>query len=310
MKSHNEMYQSLLSRYNEYQEKKQKRIRTLRRIAPVLACLVIAAGLGLGYWDHLDKTPIIPSDSDIVEVTTKVVTSSVTGNITTVTTVPITTKTSTTQKTASVTVTTTSTSTSYAVTEAYTQPVTSDAVRTMTTKVQPTSTAPQIVTTTSSVTYHPFNEGGNTGFEYTTTGDMAFVHTTTQTVTTATDAPRPVTAELVTTAPVTTTKADGAENYVSPQAMNEKYPLAILDGDDMTLYRSTYRISPDNLGEYIGIAGMRGLGPIYNAKAFKIKNIEATVAIAVKFEEDEGYYLYRNNNTTIDTIKELISPEE
>ena len=305
MKSHNEMYQSLLSRYNEYQEKKQKRIRTLRRIAPVLACLVIAAGLGLGYWNHFDKTPIIPSDPDIVEVTTE----AVTGNITTVTTVPITTKTSTTPKTTRVTATT-SISTSYSVSEPYTHAVTSDTARTITTKVQPASTAPQIVTTTSSVTYHPFNEGGNTGFEYTTTGDMAFVHTTTQTVTTATDAPRPVTAELVTTAPVTTTKADGAENYVSPQAMNEKYPLAILDGDDMTLYRSTYRISPDNLGEYIGIAGMRGLAPIYNAKAFKIKNIEATVAIAVKFEEDEGYYLYRNNNTTIDTIKELISPEE
>ena len=309
MKSHNEMYQSLLSRYNEYQEKKQKRIRTLRRIAPVLACFVIAAGLGLGYWYHLDKTPIIPSDSDIVEVTTEAVTSSVTENITTVTTVPITAKTSATQKTASVSATT-SISTAYAVTEVYTQAVTSDAVRTMTTKVQLTSTAPQTVTTTSSVTYQPFNEGGNTGFEYTTTGDMAFVHTTTQTVTTVTDEERPVTAELVTTAPVTTTKADDAENYVSPQPINEKYGFGIIDGYD-GWYINAFKISSDYVDEYIGVIVMRSASAHFlDAKAYKIKNIEDTVAIAVKFEEDEGYYLYRNNNTSIDTIKELISPEE
>ena len=43
----------------------------------------------------------------------------------------------------------------------------------------------------------------------------------------------------------------------------------------MTMYRNTYRISPDNVGEYIGIAGMRApLEPIYDAKAFKINNIE------------------------------------
>ena len=95
MKSHNEMYQSLLSRYNEYQEKKQKRIRTLRRIAPVLACFVIVVGFGLGYWKHFDKTPIIPSDLDIVEVTTEAVTSAVPGNVTTVSTGPAITKTST-----------------------------------------------------------------------------------------------------------------------------------------------------------------------------------------------------------------------
>ena len=301
MKSHNEMYQSLLSRYNEYQEKKQKRIRTLRRIAPVLACFVIALGLGLVYWKHFDKTPIIPSDLDIVEVTTEAVTSAVTGNVTTVSTGPATTKTS------RVSATTTSIST---VTEAHTQAMISDATRPVTTKVQTTSAIPHMVTITSSVVTQTSSEGGNASFEYTTTSsngeDMGLVYTTTSN---GDDVSIHTTTLTVTTEPVTTTTTDSGDNNTPPQPMNEKYPLGFLDGD-ITMYRNTYRISSDNVGEYIGIAGMRGLGPIYNAKAFKIKNIEATVAIAVKFEEDEGYYLYRNNNTSIDTIKELISPEE
>jgi hypothetical protein len=246
--------------------------------------------------------PIIPSDSDIVEVTTEAVTSAVTGNVTTVSTGPATTKTS------RDSATTTSIST---VTEANTQAETSKVTQPITTKVQTTSAIPNTVTTTSSVTYQPFSEGGNAGFEYTTTSsngeDMGFVYTTTSN---GDDVSIHTTTLTVTTGSVTTTTTDSGDNNTPPQPMNEKYPLAILDGDDITLYRSTYRISSDNVGEYIGIAGMRGLGPIYNAKAFKIENIEVTVAIAVKFEEDEGYYLYRNNNTTIDTIKELISPEE
>lgn len=301
MKSHNEMYQSLLSRYNEYQEKKQKRIRTLRRIAPVLACFVIVVGFGLGYWKHFDKTPIIPSDLDFVEVTTEAVTSAVTGNVTTVSTGPAITKTS------RVSATTTSIST---VTEAHTQAMISDVTRPVTTKVQTTSATSNIATVPLTVTTQTSSVGGNAGFEYTTTSsngeDMAFVNTTTSN---GDDVSIHTTTHTVTTEPVTTTTTNSGDNNVPPEPMNEKYPLGFLDGD-ITMYRSTYRISPDNVGEYIGIAGMRGLGPIYNAKAFKIKNIEATVAIAVKFEEDEGYYLYRNNNTSIDTIKELISPEE
>ena len=307
MKSHNEMYKSLLSRYNEYQEKKQKRIRTLRRIAPVLACFVIVVGLGLGYWNHLNKMPIIPNDSDIIEVTatsmTETVTSSITGNVTTGS------ATTNTQKTTRVSATTKSISTSYAVTETHTQTVTSKVTQPITTKVPTTSATANIATVPLTVTTQTSSVGGNAGFEYTTTSsngdDMAFVNTTTSN---SDDVSIHTTTHTVTTEPVTTTTTNSGDNNVPPQPMNEKYPLGFLDGD-ITMYRNTYRISSDNVGEYIGIAGMRGLGPIYNAKAFKIKNIEATVAIAVKFEEDEGYYLYRNNNTSIDAIKELISPE-
>ena len=67
MKNHNEMYQSLLSRYNEHQEKKIKRIRTIRRTVPVLACFCLTIALGAGYWDHFRNLPHIPVQPNIIE---------------------------------------------------------------------------------------------------------------------------------------------------------------------------------------------------------------------------------------------------
>lgn len=67
MKNHNEMYQSLLSRYNEYEEKKKKRIRTIRRTVPVLACFCLTVALGVGYWDHFRNLPNIPVQPNIIE---------------------------------------------------------------------------------------------------------------------------------------------------------------------------------------------------------------------------------------------------
>ena len=309
MKNDFEMYQSVLSKRNEHRLRKERRIRIIMRTVPILACFVLTVVLALG-WKHIDKMPIIPSAPDIIEVTTEAITSADTGNVTTAVTVPITTQTLITQKTTSVTATATSISTSYAVTEANTHAVTSKITQPITAKVQTTSAISHTVTTTSSVTYQPFSEGGNAGFEYTTTSsngdDMGLVHTTTSN---GDDVSIHTTTHTVTTEPVTTTTTDSGDNNVPPQPINGKYPLTFLDGD-ITMYRNTYRISSDNVGDYIGTAGMRGQLSIYNAEAYKIKNIDKAIAIAIKFEEDEGYYLYRNNNTSIDTIKELISPEE
>ena len=304
MKSHNEMYESLLSRYNEYQEKKAKRIRAVRRIVPVLVCLCVVAVLGLGYWNHMDKIPTIP-DTVNEDITSSTETTTALVTETTSVSKPVSTKTAVrTQRAASSTVAATKVKTTATTAHIATEPYTQNNTALITNPT--TSAATNVVTvpsTTTAQTSTGSNMGGpiDQGIEQTTTssGDNGFVHT----------APLTVTTEPISTEPVTTTTTNSGDNNVPPQPMNEKYPLGFLD-EDITMYRNTYRISPDNVGEYIGIAGMRGLGPIYNAKAFKIKNIEATVAIAVKFEEDEGYYLYRNNNTSIDTIKELISPEE
>lgn len=67
MKNHNEMYQSLLSRYSDYQEKKKKRICTIRRTVPVLACFCFIAVFGLRFWDDLSKLPRVPIQPDIVD---------------------------------------------------------------------------------------------------------------------------------------------------------------------------------------------------------------------------------------------------
>ncbi|WP_303836455.1 hypothetical protein [Ruminococcus flavefaciens] len=310
MKNDFEMYQSVLSKRNEHRLRKERKIRIIKRTVPILACFILALALGIGYWKNTGTMPIIPSDPVIIEVTTEAITSQVTENITTVTTVPVTTKTSITQKTTRVSEKTKSTSTSYSVTEAHTQAMTSNATRPITTKFPTTSATDNIATVPLTVTTQTSSVGGNAGFEYTTTSskgdDMAFVHTTTSN---GDDVYVHTTTHTVTTETVTTTTTDSGDNNVPPQPMNEKYPLTFLDGD-ITMYRNTYRISSDNVGDYIGTAGMRGQLSIYKAEAYEIKNIDKAIAIAIKFEEDEGYYLYRNNNTSIDTIKELISPEE
>lgn len=70
MKNHNEMYQSLLSRYEEHQEKKKKRILTIKRTVPALACFCFCAVLGIGYWKHFRNLPSIPVQPDYIDETT------------------------------------------------------------------------------------------------------------------------------------------------------------------------------------------------------------------------------------------------
>ena len=70
MKNYDEMYQSVLSKYDEYLEKKRKRIRTIKRTAPVLACFCLTIVLGVGYWDHFKNLPHIPVQPNIIEETT------------------------------------------------------------------------------------------------------------------------------------------------------------------------------------------------------------------------------------------------
>ena len=70
MKNHNEMYQSLLSRYEEHQEKKKKRILILKRTVPILACFCLTIALGVGYWDHFKNLPHIPVQPNIIEEST------------------------------------------------------------------------------------------------------------------------------------------------------------------------------------------------------------------------------------------------
>jgi hypothetical protein len=70
MKNYDEMYQSVLSKYEEYQEKKKKRIFAIKRTVPVLACLCFIAIIGLGRWNQYSKFPEDPIQPEVIETVT------------------------------------------------------------------------------------------------------------------------------------------------------------------------------------------------------------------------------------------------
>ena len=70
MKNDDQMFQSVLSRHNEYRERRKKRILTIKHTAPVLACFCLCAVLGLGYWNHFRNLPSIPVQPDVIDETT------------------------------------------------------------------------------------------------------------------------------------------------------------------------------------------------------------------------------------------------
>ena len=70
MKNDDQMFQSVLSRRNEYRERRKKRILTIKHTVPVLACFCLCAVLGLGYWNHFRNIPSIPVQPDVIDETT------------------------------------------------------------------------------------------------------------------------------------------------------------------------------------------------------------------------------------------------
>lgn len=76
MKNNDEMYKSLLSRWEEYQEKKKKRHLIIRRSIPIFACFCLIIILCLGYWKQFDKLPFIPENPDNIDVTVTDITES------------------------------------------------------------------------------------------------------------------------------------------------------------------------------------------------------------------------------------------
>ncbi|MBR5683108.1 MAG: tyrosinase family protein [Ruminococcus sp.] len=66
MKNDFEMYQSVLSRRTEHIKKKERQKRIIMHTVPVIACLCLTVGLGLGYWNYSRNIPSIPSSPDII----------------------------------------------------------------------------------------------------------------------------------------------------------------------------------------------------------------------------------------------------
>ena len=69
MKNDEQMYQSVLSRYERYLETRRARARMIRRTVPVLACFCLAVVLGVGYQRQFRDLPPIPTVPPVTEET-------------------------------------------------------------------------------------------------------------------------------------------------------------------------------------------------------------------------------------------------
>lgn len=74
MKNDNEMYQSILSRRDDYLKRKKKRILIIKRTIPVLACFFLVIVLGLGFRDRFSELIKFPEQPNIIEEPTNYVT--------------------------------------------------------------------------------------------------------------------------------------------------------------------------------------------------------------------------------------------
>ena len=147
MKNDDQMYQSVLSRRDAYRLKKQKRIRTVKRLTPVLACFCFTVVLGLGVWQHRANLPHVPVKPETE--TTATTGATTTAAETTITAVSETSQTRQTRPTTSATVQTeTVTEVSTTVTNAMTTVSSQTALQTHT-----AATIPAIVTQPD--TYRP-----------------------------------------------------------------------------------------------------------------------------------------------------------
>jgi hypothetical protein len=90
MKNDDQMYQSVLSRRNAYQLKKQQRIRMIRHAVPIAACFCFTVVLGLGIWQHRANLPHVPTVPEVTTASTE--TTTVTTTETEITAVPVTSK--------------------------------------------------------------------------------------------------------------------------------------------------------------------------------------------------------------------------
>ena len=68
MKDHDEMYQSVLSRFDEYQKQKKKRLRIIMLAAPAAACFGLAVAFGIGYYARFAKMPEVSVTPPVAEV--------------------------------------------------------------------------------------------------------------------------------------------------------------------------------------------------------------------------------------------------
>ncbi len=317
MKTYEEMAKYVLEVRNETEKKRKHRIAVAKRVIPAVACVCGAFIIGFGVWRGYTRpdTPSVPDN--IIEAET----TSVHG-----TTIPSTTQkvitTFTTTETNGVKTIVSTTTVTKAETVVVTTAVTTQKLTNVSATV-PNNTVPQFINTTTSAT-------------------TAATSLTTQESTTTIciggggisegggDEPSGEGNNGVPTGGYTGGEggsgggtsggsSGGDSSYEKQQwlqlPINERYPYAYIYGYDY-IYNSMYRISSDSIGAWIDnaemLSGQLNAGEEQKcpADAYCISGYSSEEIIAIKFQENNEYYLYGRNIMDFYEIMKTIPPQQ
>lgn len=95
----------------------------------------------------------------------------------------------------------------------------------------------------------------------------------------------------------------------------EKYPTVLFNDNNYEIWSTLYSTPTDKkyIGDEIGTATAKGYDEILNeshyeeVKVYKILKVNSNAAIAVKFQKDDNYYSFCNNDYEFGTIGDFIS---
>ena len=317
MKTYEEMAKYVLEVRNETDKKRKHRIAVAKRVIPAVAGVCGAFIIVFGIWRGYTRPNTLPVTDNIIEAET----TSVQG-----TTMPSTTKESittfTTTETSGAKTTVSTTNATKAETVVVTTAVTAPQITNIS-ATAPTNTVPQFINTTTSAT-------------------TVATSLTTREVTTIIviggggigeeggDGPSGEGNNDVQTGGYTGGEggsgggtsggsSGGDSSYEKEQwlrlPINKRYPYAyIYDYDN--IYISMYRISSDIIGTRIGSAEMlsgqliTGEEQKCPADAYCISGYSSEEVIAIKFQENDEYYLYGRNIIDFYEIMKSISPQQ
>lgn len=286
MKSDHEMYQSVLSRREEYRRKKEKHIRMIKRTAAVM--LGTAAVLVSGIATRMMKPPEkpTPSRSGIISET-ETASAETTVAPTTAGTAASTTS------TAAQTTTTTAAA------------ATSSARRTVTTVRTTASVAPTTLSTTSAVTAS--ETGTTTAAQTTNKSTTTYVQVTT--TPNGGDTPVITTVIEVITPCITTTASQ--DNAVYERMIAQNFKNISLGGKEYN--RDTTVISAEYADELIGELTLEPtvytdeLPSQITARVYSVKDIDPDKLVAVLCEGSKKYRLYKCAEYSAAELAEYIS---
>ncbi len=290
MKNDDQMYQSVLSRREEYRQAKIKRRCTILRITPVLACACLAVVLGVGYRNHFGKLPEIPTLPDSTQASTTELSAdaSLSETETSVRTEP--TSTSVTEPTETEPAALTETETLLPTTDATEPPPSAE-------------TTPEPPATTSPQQEQPHTELTETAQSQPPTQPPAESTTQPTTQPTVQPAAQEMTGTDTVTQDVTVTQ-EGTNVIFDEPPLHMLYVYARFGEEQQIYIAAGLEVGEKEIGTCIGeaevIDGWDGSHRL-TVKTYLVNACSTEECIAVYFPE-EGYYLYQITNDIPDYL--------